>query len=234
MSLIWCQIRASRNTMSCSHEAHDHDHHDQEHDGHSHDVPLESSPLDSLYTQIDLPNVTALNAEGGGEAGRKVIKNWDMKEDDTIWLESEIDDELIVKIPFTSSVSLRSITLKSGPGGHTPREMHLFRDNPGLDFSDASSSSPTQSFDVVPRKEGVEYQVKAAKFNGLTSLTIFFPGNTADDDEETTKVYYIGLRGSWKPLPNRPGVIVYESSANPADHKVPGVNAGGATHRPGY
>lgn len=57
--------------MSCSHEAHDHDH---GHDGHSHDVPLESSPLDSLYTQIDLPNVMALNAEGGGEAGRKVIK----------------------------------------------------------------------------------------------------------------------------------------------------------------
>ncbi|KAE8542356.1 hypothetical protein D1P53_001131 [Cryptococcus gattii VGV] len=220
--------------MSCSHEAHDHDHHDHGHDGHSHDVPLESSPLDSLYTQVDLSGVTALNAEGGGEAGRKVIKSWDMKEDDTIWLESEVDDELILKIPFTSSVSLRSITLKSGPGGHTPREMHLFRDNLGLDFSDASSSSPTQSFDVVPRKEGVEYQVKAAKFSGLTSLTIFFPGNTADDDEETTKVYYIGLRGSWKPLPSRPGIIIYESSANPADHKIPGVNAGGTAHRPGY
>lgn len=60
--------------MSCSREAHDHDHHDHEHDGHSHDVPLESSPLDSLYTQVDLSGVTALNAEGGGEAGRKVIK----------------------------------------------------------------------------------------------------------------------------------------------------------------
>lgn len=118
--------------MSCSHEAHDHDHHDQEHDGHSHDVPLESSPLDSLYTQIDLPNVMALNAEGGGEAGRKVIKwvttqyptdmcwlnakelgyerRWHdrthcyliiaVKEMFTFraqWLESEIDDELIIK-----------------------------------------------------------------------------------------------------------------------------------------
>jgi hypothetical protein len=31
----------------------------------------------------------------------------------------------------------------------------------------------------------------------MTSLTIYIPGNTSDGDEETTKVYYIGLRGSW-------------------------------------
>ncbi|WVO13726.1 hypothetical protein L204_101348 [Cryptococcus depauperatus] len=220
--------------MSCSHEAHDNDHHDHGGHDHSHDVPLESSPLDSLYTQIDLLNVTALNAKGGGQAGQKVIKSWDMKEDDKIWLESEIDDELIVKIPFNASISLRSITLKAGPAGHMPREMHLFRDNPGLDFSDATSSTPTQLFQVVSKREGVEYPVKASRFNGLANLTVFFPGNTAEDDEETTRIFYIGLRGSWKPLPNRPGIIVYESSANPADHKLPGVNTEGATHRPGY
>ncbi|ODO00647.1 hypothetical protein L198_02969 [Cryptococcus wingfieldii CBS 7118] len=220
--------------MSCSHEAHDHDHNHGDHAGHDHDVPLESSPLDSLYQQIDLPNVVALNAEDGREAGKKVIKSWDMKEDDTIWLESEVDDELIINIPFNASISLRSITLKAGPAGHTPREMHLFRDNLALDFSDASSTNPAQTFDVVPNRAGVEYQVKAAKFNGLTSLTVFFPGNTAEDDEETTKIFYIGLRGSHKPLPNRPGAIVYESNANPADHKIPGVNAGGTTSRPGY
>jgi hypothetical protein len=31
----------------------------------------------------------------------------------------------------------------------------------------------------------------------MTSLTIYIPGNTSGGDEETTKVYYIGLRGSW-------------------------------------
>ncbi|OCF46075.1 hypothetical protein I317_00165 [Kwoniella heveanensis CBS 569] len=221
--------------MSCSHEAHDHDHdHGHGHDGHSHDVPLESSPLDSLYTQIDLPNVTALNAEGGGESGQKVIKSWDMREDETLWCESEVDDELIIKIPFTSSVSIRSITLKAGPSGRTPSAMHLFRDNPGLDFSDASSSTPTQSFDVVDTREGVEYQVKAAKFNGLTSLTLFFPSNNSDGDEETTRVYYVGLRGTFTALPNRPGVIIYESSARPTDHKIDQGVSSAQTYRPGF
>ncbi|KAK8849497.1 hypothetical protein IAR55_004831 [Kwoniella newhampshirensis] len=215
--------------MSCSHEAHGHDH---DHN-HSHDAPLESSPLDSLYSQIDTPNVTALNAEGGGENGQRVIKSWEMRDDESLWCESDVDDELIIKIPFTSSVSLRSITLKAGPSGRTPREMHLFRDQPGLDFSDASSSTPTQAFDVVPVREGVEYQVKAAKFNGLTSLTLFFPGNSSGGDEETTRIYYVGLRGTFQSLPNRPGVIVYESAARPTDHKVDGATSG-QTFRPGY
>ncbi|WRT69494.1 uncharacterized protein IL334_006480 [Kwoniella shivajii] len=211
--------------MSCSHDCNDHD--------HSHDAPLNSSPLDSLYGQIDLPNVTALNSENGGDPGKRVIKTWDMRDDETLWCESDVDDELIIKIPFTASISLRAITLKAGPSGRTPSAMHVFRDNPGLDFSDASSSSPTQAFDVVDVKEGVEYQVKAAKFNGVTSLTIYFPGNNSDGDEETTRVYYIGLRGSYQPLPNRPGVIVYESSARPADHKTEGINSG-ETFKPGF
>ncbi|WVR08239.1 hypothetical protein IAU60_005286 [Kwoniella sp. DSM 27419] len=218
--------------MSCSHEAHDHDH-EHGHHGHSHEVPLDQSPLDSLYPQVDLPNVVALNADGGAEVGRKVIKSWEAKDDDTLWCESEVDDELIIKIPFTSSVSLRSITLKAGPSGQVPSAMHLFRDNPGLDFSDASSSTPTQSFDVVDVREGVEYQVKAAKFNGLTSLTLYFPGNNSNGEEETTRVYYIGLRGTYTALPQRPGVIVYESSARPTDHKVDGATSG-QTFRPGY
>ena len=69
--------------MSCAHEhahgvghggdEHGHDGHGHGHD-HSHDTPLGSGPQDSLFEQVDLPHVVALNAEGGAEAGRKVIK----------------------------------------------------------------------------------------------------------------------------------------------------------------
>jgi hypothetical protein len=68
--------------MNCSDEAHshahgdDHDHsgHGGGHAGHSHDEPLGAGPLDSLYAQVDLIHVTAMNALGGGESGSKVIK----------------------------------------------------------------------------------------------------------------------------------------------------------------
>ncbi len=61
--------------------SHDHDHldhgghggHEHEHE-HDHDTPLSAGPADSLFSQVDLPNVTAMNAEGGADAGQRVIK----------------------------------------------------------------------------------------------------------------------------------------------------------------
>lgn len=58
--------------MPCSDEAHGHDHNGGcEHD---HDVPLAAGPTDSLYPVIDTEHVVALNAAGGAEKGRVVIK----------------------------------------------------------------------------------------------------------------------------------------------------------------
>lgn len=63
--------------MSCANE-HDHSHGDDGHGhgvhDHSHEVPLSAGPADSLYGQIDLVHVVALNAQEGGESGQNVIK----------------------------------------------------------------------------------------------------------------------------------------------------------------
>ena len=88
---------------------------------------------------------------------------------------------------------------------------------------------------------------RAAKFAGVQSLTLHFPGNTSDGEEDTTRVYYIGLRGKAAPvsgslrlltdplqLPERPGIILYESAARPTDHKVEQRLMEGNTYRPGY
>lgn len=46
-----------------------------------------------------------------------------------------------------------------------------------------------------------EADSRAAKFTSVTSIALFFPHNESEgDDEETTRVYYVGLRGSWKPV----------------------------------
>ncbi|GFZ50096.1 hypothetical protein JCM24511_07849 [Saitozyma sp. JCM 24511] len=230
--------------MSCQDEAHsqDHEHEQGSHDhghgdhshSHSHEVPLEAGPQDSLYGVIDVVHVTAMNAVGGAEAGQKVIKSWDDRDDETRYCESDADDTLILKVPFNASVSLRSITVKAGPSGQTPREIHLFKDAPGMDFSDAEAADPTQVIEVVESRDGVEYQVKAAKFASISSLTLYVPGNASDGEEDSTRIYYVGLRGSWKPLPNRPGVIIYESAARPTDHKISEGVTGGQAWGSGY
>jgi hypothetical protein len=62
---------------SCSNEAHAHDHghgHGHGDHDHEHDLPTSAGPHDSLYGEIDRDNVVALNATGGGDTGRNVIK----------------------------------------------------------------------------------------------------------------------------------------------------------------
>lgn len=48
--------------------------HDECHEDHDHDIPLESGPQDSLYKVVDTEHVRALNADGGPEKGKVVIK----------------------------------------------------------------------------------------------------------------------------------------------------------------
>lgn len=55
------------------------------------------------------------------------------------------------------------------------------------------------------------------KFNSVHHLSLHFPTNFGD---ETTRIYYIGLRGEFSEAHHH-GVTIctYESSPNVADHK---------------
>lgn len=112
---------------------------------------------DFLYSKIDRDRVVALNSEHQGKA---VIKPWDDRLQEEPFVESDSDEQLILQIPFTGSIKLRSILIKSGPGGHTPDKMQVFV-NQALDFDEASSVQVTQSFDVAQTKDVIELAVRS-------------------------------------------------------------------------
>jgi len=136
--------------------------------------------------------------------------------DETRSVESDADDQLIVRIPFTGSVKLRSILIKSGPGPQTPAKLSVFVNEDGLDFEDVASKTPAQEFEIVQSRDIGEYAVKAPKFPNVRSLTLFFPASQGDD---TTRLYYLGFLGEWSELKNQPVIAVYEAQANLADHE---------------
>ena len=39
--------------------------------------------------------------------------------------DEDVDDQLILRIPFSGSVKLRSLLLKTGPASHTPTKIRL-------------------------------------------------------------------------------------------------------------
>lgn len=58
--------------------------------------------------------------------GSNALKPWDSRMDETKFIESDSDDQLIITVPFTGNVKLREILIKAGPAGQTPEEIHVW------------------------------------------------------------------------------------------------------------
>ncbi|CAL9186203.1 unnamed protein product [Musa hybrid cultivar] len=138
------------------------------------------------------------------------------------------DPELLVFIPFTSDVKIKSISVVGGSGGTSPSKMRAFINRDGIDFSDAQNMQPVQEWDLNENLQGLlEYQTRYSRFQGVGNLTLHFPDNFGGD---TTQIYYIGLKGEATQLKRDVvATIVYEITPNPSDHKTR-ADAGSLSH----
>ncbi|KAL2913984.1 hypothetical protein HK105_206422 [Polyrhizophydium stewartii] len=212
--------------MQCADEAHDHGHDDHHHHhgggghdhGHDHDGPDRGAEF-TLYTQIAFDSVRCLNEAVDGSA-RTVFKPWDQRFDQTKVLASDADEQLIVFIPFTGSVKLKSIAVLGFNDLSAPSKMKAFINREDIDFDSVESTGCQQEWELVestPRGVIPEYPTRMARFSNVRNLTLFFPSNFGDD---VTQILYIGLKGEWTALNRDPIITVYELAANPADHKT--------------
>lgn len=167
-------------------------------------------------------------------SAKYIIKPYDARLDETHVLESDVDDELIIQVPFAGSVKLRALLLRTGPGAETPRAVHLYKNLTSLDFEDAAQESPppTQKLTSIPETaEMVEIPLLAARFPDVTTLTIFVPGSLGSErgaTEPRTRITFLGFRGESR-VQHRDGPqsIVYEAAPRATDHvKVHGTANG--------
>ncbi|XP_002737581.1 PITH domain-containing protein 1-like [Saccoglossus kowalevskii] len=193
-----------------------HHHHGRCGDEHDHDDDPERGIQYSLYLKIDLMNVECLNEERDG-SGKDVFKSWENRLDREKYVVSDADEELLFNIPFTGNVKLKGVIVIGGEDDSHPSQMKLFKNRPKMTFDDAGGE-PDQVFEMHPDNTGqLEYATKITKFSGVHHLSIYFSKNFGAD---TTKVYYIGLRGDFTEAQRQEIVIVnYELAPNPADHK---------------
>jgi len=172
------------------HDSHEHDHgHSHDHD---HDGPNRGAE-DSLYSRVDRDNVRCLN-EREADSGKNVIKPWHERNDTTKYVESDADEQLILFIPFTGSVKLKSISIKAGPENSCPSKLKAYINREDIDFDTVESFTATQEWELVSTNEIVEYPTRLTKMYNVRNLTLYFPENFGDD---VTRISYIGLKGEW-------------------------------------
>ncbi len=100
---------------------------------------------------------------------------------------------MIIHVPFTQNVKLKSVLLKLGMcsarvilaidlicalgrGETTPRHLRIYANHPTIvDFSDADNTKPQVDISLLEGETGVtEYPLRVAAFTSITSLSLFF------------------------------------------------------------
>ncbi|KAI4525312.1 DUF1000-domain-containing protein [Schizophyllum commune Loenen D] len=153
----------------------------------------DTADASNLFRVIDKDNVHGLNL-AVPESAQAVIKPWHEREDTTVFADSGVDDQMIIHVPFTESVRLRSVLLKLGRGESTPRTLRIFANHPNIvDFADAENTRPQLNIRLLEGEvEVVEYPLRVAAFTSVTSLSLFFSDAVGED---TSRLYYLGFRG---------------------------------------
>ncbi|KAG7218648.1 hypothetical protein INR49_019965 [Caranx melampygus] len=193
--------------------------------------PAERGLEYGLYSRIDLEKLQCLNESRDGD-GKLVFKPWDQRQERDKYVESDADEELLFNIPFTGCVKLKGVIISGEDDDSHPAEVRLYKNIPQMSF-DATGREPDQASDSTeilspswstrqnlshPRPLFAVSCSRITRFSNVQHLSIHISKNFG---AESTRVYYIGLRGEYSEAHRHEVTICnYEAAANPADHKV--------------
>jgi hypothetical protein len=114
----------------------------------------------------------------------------------TSYLESDVDAELLISIPFNDAVKLKAISIFSGVSpSQAPRNIKLFINHNSMDFADAERETPAQELELsMDDVKGNKVDLRFVRFQSVRTLHILIKDN--QEDEETTRIDSIDLYGS--------------------------------------
>lgn len=186
---------------------------------HQHGYVAETPILCSLHAYMDLEHIQLLNAKRPSPALQVIRETFQAASEAAIV--SDADPQLLIKIPFTGLVKIKSILLHTASDSSSPAELRAFINQPDMDFGAAESKTPTQQWSMVQPAslasgEPIEYTTKAFKFANVSHLTLYVPGNFG---ASATRISYIGVFGEFSLARTRPIITKYELVPNPSDHK---------------
>ena len=106
-----------------------------------------------------------------------------------------------------------------------PKTIKLFTDRDDLDFETARELEPQAKLELLPPYHFVEGTVDyplrpAGRFQNISCLTIFFPDNYGEEEDVSTIVTFVGLKGKGTKTKRMAVKTVYESKPMPEDHQV--------------
>jgi hypothetical protein len=196
--------------------------HGHEHDvyDHAHDSINSIVGEESLSGYIDHGSIICLNEETEG-MGKNPFKHTENRLDDDPYLESDADEQLLIHVPFSEAVCIKSICIVGHQNGQAPRNIKLWanKEPHDIDFPTAEESKGDQEIKNLHQDLNAEcyYFCKRDKFNSVSTVTIFVDSNYGAD---TTRINYIGFKGEFGKGKRRAVDAIYEVSGSAMDAKL--------------
>ena len=116
------------------------------------------------------------------------------------YLESDVDPELLIAIPFNESVKLKAVSIFGGVcPSQAPKSVTLYVNQLSMDFGDADKLEAAQSLELTAEQiKGERVDLRFVRFQTVRSLHILVKSN--QEDEETTRIDSIELFGTCERL----------------------------------
>ena len=125
--------------MSHDHShSHGHDHYDgADLSDHQHDHSDDIAPAtqNHIYSEIDFSKITTLNEAEPHSGSAIVQKTWAQRLDAMPELRSDVDEQLLMTIPFTAQIRLHSILIRTSTAEDAPKTLKLYVNREDLDFA---------------------------------------------------------------------------------------------------
>lgn len=108
----------------------------------------------SLYGVIDRENVVGMNEAELGTCQHIIRPFCERLEKEPVCNSEEDDPEMIIHVPFTSSIKLKSISITGGFTGteNSPSRVKVYTNRTNISFSNVHDLTPIQELDLVQGK----------------------------------------------------------------------------------
>ncbi|EMD34475.1 hypothetical protein CERSUDRAFT_67453 [Gelatoporia subvermispora B] len=150
----------------------------------------------SLLEHLDASQLTCLN-ETEDHTLKSIVSN--RKRNTTAaYLESDVDEQLLLSITFNQTVRIRALALHTKPehAAQAPARIKLILNRPTLGFDDVDSSDIAQEIELTPEqvREGKPLPLRFVRFQAVNTLHIFVESN--QDGEDQTRIDAIDIFGT--------------------------------------
>jgi len=137
---------------------------------------------EELTEHITANQLDALNQKGGHD-----VKNILSK--DASYLESDVDEQLIISVPFNQTVKLHSLKLVAESKDHAPKTIRLYVNRSTLGFDEADSVEPTQVLELTVEDYADDKLIplRFVKWQSVSSVVIFIESNIGEKDTTQLK-----------------------------------------------